>query len=118
MLLGIPDVMLGALPPQQSVQKARAAAAKAREIDPMVPEGNTECQKAVDDANRVQLAASSLAHAYAVGGNRAEAQKLLAEMQERAKTEYVSSYLIAEIYVALGEKEPGFKLLETAYADR
>ncbi len=237
MLLGIPDVMLGALPPQESIQKARAAADKALEIDPMLaeayasrahvkwknrdwagadedfkhsielngnysngrrfysiylvctgrpdegikevrraeeleplsvsvkahvalilyfarrydeaieagktavemdrsspvahqrlgsayeqkrmfPEAITEFQKAVDDSNRVQLAVSSLAHAYAVGGNRAEAQKLLAEMQERAKTEYVSSYLIAEIYVALGEKEPAFKLLETAYAER
>jgi TolB-like protein/Tfp pilus assembly protein PilF len=38
MLLGIPDVMLGVLPPQESVQKARTAAEKALEIDPTLAE--------------------------------------------------------------------------------
>jgi TolB-like protein/Tfp pilus assembly protein PilF len=38
MLLGIPDVMLGALPPQESVRKARNAADKALEIDPLLAE--------------------------------------------------------------------------------
>jgi serine/threonine protein kinase len=38
MLLGIPDVMLGALPPQESLRKARNAADKALEIDPLLAE--------------------------------------------------------------------------------
>jgi TolB-like protein/Tfp pilus assembly protein PilF len=38
MLLGIPDVMLGVIPPQESVRKARNAADKALEIDPTLAE--------------------------------------------------------------------------------
>ena len=237
MLLGIPDVMLGALPPQESVRKARNAADKALEIDPllaeayasrahvkwkerdwdgadddfkhsielnenysnahrfysiylvcmgrreeavkevrraeeleplsvsvkahvafilyfarrydealeagkkaveldasssvahqrlgsayeqkgMFPEAVAEFKKAVDGSHRVQLAVSSLAHVFALAGERTEAERLLAELQARSKSEYVSSYLIAQIYLALGEKELAFKSLERAYAER
>jgi len=237
MLLGIPDVMLGALPPQESVRKARNAADKALEIDPllaeayasrahvkwkerdwdgadddfkhsielnenysnahrfysiylvcmgrreeavkevrraeeleplsvsvkahvafilyfarrydealeagkkaveldasssvahqrlgsayeqkgMFPEAVAEFKKAVDGSHRVQLAVSSLAHVFALAGERTEAERLLAELQARSKSEYVSSYLIAQIYIALGEKELAFKSLERAYAER
>jgi len=38
MLLGIPDVMLGSLPPQECIQKAKAAADKALQIDPALGE--------------------------------------------------------------------------------
>jgi len=38
LLLGVPDVMLGLLPPQESMQKARNAAEKALEIDPTLAE--------------------------------------------------------------------------------
>ncbi len=84
----------------------------------MFPEAIAEFQKAVDGSNRVQLAVTSLAHAFALAGKRAEAEKLLAELRERSGSEYVSSYLIAEIYVALGEKEAAFKSLDKAYDER
>src|SRR5258705_13540857 len=38
MVFGIPDVMLGVIPPQESVRKARNAADKALEIDPTLAE--------------------------------------------------------------------------------
>jgi serine/threonine-protein kinase len=84
----------------------------------MFPEAIAEFQKAVDGSNRVQLAVASLAHAFALAGKRAEAEKLLAELRQRSGSEYVSSYLIAEIYVALGEKEAAFNLLDKAYDER
>jgi tetratricopeptide (TPR) repeat protein len=84
----------------------------------MFTEAIAEFQKAVNGSNRVQLAISSLAHAYAIAGNRAEAEKLLTELKERSGHEYVSSYLIAEIYIALGEKDEAFKLLDKAYDER
>jgi tetratricopeptide (TPR) repeat protein len=84
----------------------------------MFPEAIAEFQKAVDGSNRVQLAVASLAHAFALDGKQAEAEKLLAELKERSGSEYVSSYLIAEIYVALGEKEAAIKLLDQAYDER
>jgi serine/threonine protein kinase/Flp pilus assembly protein TadD len=84
----------------------------------MFPGAIAEFQKAVDGSNRVQLAVASLAHAFALAGKRAEAEKLLAELRERSGREYVSSYLIAEIYVALGEKVAAFNLLDKAYDQR
>ena len=47
---------------------------------------------------------ANLAHAYAASGNREAAQKILAELQEQAKSKYVSAFEIAAIHVGLGEK--------------
>src|SRR4051794_3231413 len=58
------------------------------------PEAIAEFQKAVDESNRIQLAVTSLARAYALAGKRAGAEKLLAELKERSGREYVSSYLV------------------------
>lgn len=70
----------------------------------MFPEAIAEFQAAVQTSNRVQLAVASLAHAYAVSGNRAEAGKLLAELEEKSKQQFVSSYLLATVYTALGDR--------------
>jgi tetratricopeptide (TPR) repeat protein len=66
--------------------------------------------------NPILLAA--LAHTYAVSGNREEAQKIIAELQELAKTKYISSFQIASIYAGLGENDQAFALLEKAYEER
>jgi TolB-like protein/DNA-binding winged helix-turn-helix (wHTH) protein/Tfp pilus assembly protein PilF len=59
-----------------------------------------------------------LAHAHAVSGNRAEALKLLAELQRVAAREYVSPYDLARVYVGLGDADRAFEYLEKAYAER
>src|ERR1700737_3607447 len=64
------------------------------------------------------IAEAELAHAYAVSGNREEAQKIIAELQELAKSKYVSSFQIAAIYAGLGEKDRAFAWLEKAYEER
>ena len=61
---------------------------------------------------------ASLAYAYAVSGNKAEAQKILAELKERAKENYVAPDYFAIIYTGLGEKDRAFEWLEKAYKDR
>jgi hypothetical protein len=53
-----------------------------------------------------------------VSGNRGEAQKIIAELQEVAKRKYVSSFQIAAIYAGLGEKNQAFAWLEKAYEER
>jgi len=78
----------------------------------------SEFQTAVTQSNRVQLAVSSLAHAYAVSGQVSEAKKLLAELEGRAKKEYISSYMLATVYVGLGEKQRAFELLDQAYNEQ
>jgi serine/threonine-protein kinase len=64
------------------------------------------------------IAEAELAHVYAVSGNREEAQKIIAELQELAKTKYVSSFQIAAIYAGLGEKDQAFAWLEKAQEER
>lgn len=64
------------------------------------------------------IAKAELAHTYAVSGNREEAQKIIAELQELAKSKYVSSYQIAAIYAGLGEKDQAFAWLEKAHEER
>src|ERR1700730_5479789 len=63
------------------------------------------------------LMMSLLAHAYAVSGNRAEAQRLLDELGKQ-KQRYVSPYTVATIYAGLGEKDQAFKWLEKAFEER
>jgi TolB-like protein/Tfp pilus assembly protein PilF len=60
----------------------------------------------------------SLGHAYAVSGNRSEAQKLLAELKERSPQRYNAPFEIALIYTGLGDKDRAFAWLEKAYAER
>ncbi len=60
------------------------------------------------------LGIAGLAHAYALAGNREEAQKRLAELQEISKLRYISPASIAIIYGALGEKDKAFVWLEKA----
>ena len=51
-------------------------------------------------------------------GSRDEAQKLLAQLQEDAKSKIVSPYSFAQIYAGLGEKEQTFAWLEKAITER
>jgi tetratricopeptide (TPR) repeat protein len=60
----------------------------------------------------------NLGYVYAIAGQRDEAQKLLGQLQEEARTKIVSPYFIALIYTGLGEKEQAFAWLEKAMAER
>lgn len=60
----------------------------------------------------------NLGHVYARTGQRDEAQKLLAQLQEEAKHKPVSPYNIAKIYAGLGEPEQVLVWLEKAIAER
>ena len=56
--------------------------------------------------------------AYAAGGRTAEARRLVSELEERARREYVSAFGIALIYDALGEKSAALSAFDRAYEDR
>jgi TolB-like protein/DNA-binding winged helix-turn-helix (wHTH) protein/Tfp pilus assembly protein PilF len=77
-----------------------------------------ELQKAVQLSHSSPLTNSALAHAYALSGNHAEAVKLLAHLQARSTTQYVSPYYIAVVYLGLGKNEAAMDWLEKAYTDR
>src|SRR5438270_5480021 len=78
-------------------------------------EAIAEFQKSVDRGSTI--AKADLAHAYAVSGDREAAQKIIIELQELAKSRYVSSFEIAAIYVGLDEKDQAFAWLEKAYEE-
>lgn len=61
---------------------------------------------------------ASLAHAYGLAGQRAEAEKILVELTDRSKTVFVSSYQFAVIYLGLGQNERAIAALEDAYRER
>ena len=81
--------------------EAIASASKARELT----KGNTE-------------ATALLAFGLARSGRQAEAQTLMDELVERQNSRYVSSYTLAETYLALGKRERSLDMLEDAYARR
>jgi len=58
----------------------------------------------------------SLGHAYAMSGNKVEAEKLLVELKEMSQGRYVSSYGISTIHAGMGDKEGAFQWLNKASA--
>jgi tetratricopeptide (TPR) repeat protein len=77
-----------------------------------------EYRKAIELSDGDQDPTAALAHAYASTGRRAEAEKILRDLQRQAKTSYVSPYMIATIYAGLGAKDRAFEFLEKAYKER
>jgi tetratricopeptide (TPR) repeat protein len=75
-------------------------------------------EKAVAIGGRTSGVLALLAHAYATSGRPAEAQKILAELNEVSKQAYVSSYDLAILYVGLGDKDRALEQLNKAYEDR
>jgi len=59
-----------------------------------------------------------LGTAYAADGQRAEAQKVLAEMNQKAGRGWVPSYTFAEIYAGLRDKSQTLGALEKSYVER
>jgi TolB-like protein/DNA-binding winged helix-turn-helix (wHTH) protein/Tfp pilus assembly protein PilF len=78
----------------------------------------SELKKAVELSHSTPLMVSALAHAYGRSGRRAEAESLLAKLQGKAATEYVSPYYLAVVLLGLGRNEQAIDWLEKAFADR
>jgi TolB-like protein/tetratricopeptide (TPR) repeat protein len=58
-----------------------------------------------------------LGYTYGKAGNREEALRILNYQLKKRETDYVPSYMIAVIYVGLGDKEKALDWLEKAYED-
>jgi TolB-like protein/DNA-binding winged helix-turn-helix (wHTH) protein len=77
-----------------------------------------ELRKAVELSHGTALMTSALANVYARSGNKAEAEKLLADLSSESKKQYVSPYYFAVVYVGLGRQEDAINWLEKAFVDR
>jgi len=67
---------------------------------------------------RFALMTGYLAAAYARLGESDKADKLIAELKERARTQFVSSVGFSIYYAAIGETEKFFESLNAAFAER
>ena len=66
----------------------------------------------------MHLPSSGLAITYARMGRQPEARRILNELVEKARVQYVAADRIAAVYVALGQNDDAFRWLERAAADR
>ena len=81
-------------------------------------EAITAFQKARAMAPDDMYVAGWLGHAYAISGNRAEAQRLLDKLQERSQKRYVPAYSRSVIFTGLGNKDQAFEWAQKAYEER
>ncbi|TMB14288.1 MAG: tetratricopeptide repeat protein [Deltaproteobacteria bacterium] len=58
------------------------------------------------------------AYVLATSGDEATARRLLAELEQRSKNEYVQAGVLASIHMALGDADRAFAFLDKAYAER
>jgi TolB-like protein/Flp pilus assembly protein TadD len=83
------------------------------------PEAIAEYQRAVELSNGGDLnAVASLGHAYAVAGRRPDAEKILHNLEQKARDGKASPYLPATIYAGLGDKDKALDLIEKAYREK
>jgi len=73
-----------------------------------------EYQKAFD-LNKDPYSLAMLGQAYARNGQKEEAQKILARLNEEAKSHYIAPYAFALVQIALGDKDRAIEALEHAY---
>jgi serine/threonine protein kinase/TolB-like protein/Flp pilus assembly protein TadD len=83
----------------------------------MFKEGLAEFEKGLANSPEDMLALSELGYAYARAGRKADAQKVLVQLNELSKRKYVPAVSRVGVYLGLGDKEKAFEWLEKAYAD-
>ena len=64
------------------------------------------------------MALGFMGYAYALGGQRAEAENLLNILQDISLRKYVSPYSMVMIHLGLGQNEQALELLERLYEER
>jgi len=75
-------------------------------------------KEALANAQQDALAFAGLGHVAARRGRESEARAVLEELQQRARTRYVSPVAQAGLYVTLGDRDHAFEWLEKAYQER
>src|SRR5208283_3752784 len=60
----------------------------------------------------------ALAHAFRAEGRKAETEKILPDLEHKAKESSASPYTMATIYAGLDENEKAFEFLERAYSEK
>jgi DNA-binding winged helix-turn-helix (wHTH) protein/TolB-like protein len=108
---------------------------KTIEIDPSFPRTHFRLGRAYEQKQTYEMAISeleqavnlsggdayykgSLGHVYAMSGKTNQARRVLKDLEERSRQQYVPAYAIALIYAGLGDKDHAISWLQKAYEDR
>jgi serine/threonine-protein kinase len=75
-------------------------------------------REAIANSGNPVLAFAGLGHVAARRGRLDEARKILQDLQERARSQYVSPVPMVGLHVALGDSDSAFEGLERAHAER
>jgi adenylate cyclase len=81
-------------------------------------EAITAARSAREDEPLADWPTAVLGMAYAADGQRAEAEKVLSEMNQKASRGWVPSFTFAEIYAGLKDKPRTLDALEKSYEER
>jgi tetratricopeptide (TPR) repeat protein len=77
-----------------------------------------EASLAVNRPERTAAVLAPLGLAYGLAGRRADALKILAEMEQASQKRYISPFYLAEVYSGLGRMDEAFRLLDRALEQR
>ena len=80
-------------------------------------EAISEYQKAIEISGDSRSTVA-LAHAYSTAGKKAEALKILRDLELKSKQTSTSPLVLATIYAGLGETDKAFVFLERAYSEK
>src|SRR5439155_1618028 len=110
--------------PHETMPKAKESAIKALALDDPLAEAHASLAHILMNYDWNWAAAEKefkrsieLKQDYAKSQKKHEANEMLNELSELSKQQYVSAYEVATIYVALGNNEQAFQLLEQAYGE-
>jgi TolB-like protein/DNA-binding winged helix-turn-helix (wHTH) protein/Tfp pilus assembly protein PilF len=87
-------------------------------------EGTGKLQEAISEYQKaIEISGDSrsvvaLAHAYSAVDKKAEAEKLLRDLERKSEETSTSPYTMATIYAGLGESDKAFEFLEKAYSQK
>jgi TolB-like protein/DNA-binding winged helix-turn-helix (wHTH) protein/Tfp pilus assembly protein PilF len=82
------------------------------------PDALREMQRARDLLPTNLAVQADIAHVYAISGDKAAAERVLAELNRQSGQRYVNQYELAIIYAGLGQNERSFECLNTAFRER
>jgi tetratricopeptide (TPR) repeat protein len=75
-------------------------------------------ERSVALTSRQSFSLAGLGTAYAAAGRRADADRIVQELEDRSRTEYVSALWFADIATQLGEADRALEWLERAFENR
>jgi TolB-like protein/Flp pilus assembly protein TadD len=84
----------------------------------MHPQARAAFQKILAAAPEDPAILSLMGHEYAVSGDKANADKILATLTNLSRRKYVPAIYFAVIYAGLNEKDDAFRWLDRAYDER